>query len=854
MHKNRKPQSSQLKFLRSLVATAFIASGFFPFAPALSGSTTISNTATAEYDNPDGGPKIPATSNTVIVQVDEIVGISLTAQTPEDTTPATPIQVGDLLIYKFTITNTGNDPTTFRIPNTAKVSGPGTLSGTLPGGTANNLQYSTDGGTTWVNLSGTEVFTPSIAPNGTVLVRVPVTVSAGALPSANIDVTLGDTTNNSPTNTQNQQNLLLQSTSPITNDVYTKDNPDGVLGEAPGIMALTQEKEAATTGTAQVGAKNYALATLKKTGAVTTNTDPATITDDKVTYALSLKVENSDVTGNNFTHSALQGTSISLNTGTETRILISDAIPKDTVLDAVPIAPANWEVVYSTQDPNTIDAKAATWTRFSGTTVPAGVRRIGFINTNAITSIPADGSILSGFSVTVKVDGTPTAPLKIANIAQLFGSTVGNNAPVYEESGDKTPSNFNDPVGGIMSPPATTDTNNDGLPDQFPTTIDSGYVPDPNNINQGTETIPNGNDGSGPGGEANLITLNTSNLLNGPNGQPGAVGPTNNNDDFTNKSSTVPTGTAPGTLIDPSPVTFINTVENGSSIASDITLLPTPPSSPGTLPDNTTVTITYAGNTATYTYNQASGTFTRTSGTADVVINGLAANTTGNYTVVVDLPTNTQLSTDPGFEQGYPVPITAFIDSGDSGLDVNDAQNITIDRVYTGFLQLVKYSRILDANGNALTGARAGQSDFATTPGIGVPGDDVPRTPLAGEIIEYQIRYKNISIDPGSGSNNVILNVSGLKITEDGTGPNGNWALDQNSNGIIDTSNVLGSAVDSVPGDVDITYYNSAGTSIGDSSSTLPTTDVTKYVNTLKTTVQIAPGVQRTFTFQRKVN
>ena len=96
-------------------------------------------------------------------------------------------------------------------------------------------------------------------------------------------------------------------------------------------------------------------------------------------------------------------------------------------------------------------------------------------------------------------------------------------------------------------------------------------------------------------------------------------------------------------------------------------------------------------------------------------------------------------------EFGYPVYITASIDTNAD--NTSDSQNITIDRVYTGYLKLVKLSRVLPGTGPAVG---TGQDDFESTPatnGIDPNANvaDVPRTPAPGNIIEYQIRYKNIS-------------------------------------------------------------------------------------------------------------
>jgi hypothetical protein len=275
------------------------------------------------------------------------------------------------------------------------------------------------------------------------------------------------------------------------------------------------------------------------------------------------------------------------------------------------------------------------------------------------------------------------------------------------------------------------------------------------------------------------------------------------------------------------------------------------------LPDKTTVTITYNGLSAVYTYNQAgTGSFTTTA-TTPVTIPASAV-TVGirvGYGVEVNLPAGTKLSTDtlpdyPGdTEWGYPVPITATLGGS--------ATNVTIDRVYTGFLQLVKFSRILQ--GTSDQAVVPGQDNFESTPtyeyndGVNpvvnidpnsaVP--DVVRRPLPGNIIEYQIRYKNIS-DLQAGVGNVTLKAGNIVITEDGTLGTNNWAKDNDGDSIIDTSNVTNpQASDSNSGTIQ--FFPSVN-----QSGTTQATDVTKYVNTVNQI--ITPQGSGRFTFQRKVN
>ncbi len=245
----------------------------------------------------------------------------------------------------------------------------------------------------------------------------------------------------------------------------------------------------------------------------------------------------------------------------------------------------------------------------------ATVTRVGFVRTGSI----APGQTVNGFKVTVEVTSAD-ASVTVANVAQLFGESP-NDAPVYDESGDNNPSNYNDDGTPFYS--ANTDTDNDNVPDTLPpTSIDDGSI-DPNDPgddgdpNTNDIDIQNNNTGAGAGGEANVFTISqvgATSLLNGPKDSPDAVAENDNNKDFTNQSSLVPAGTAPGTAADPGPgidpdgVSFTNTVLNTGQAAADIVLQPIAPDTAADLPDNTVVTVTYDSQLATYTYS--GGTFT----------------------------------------------------------------------------------------------------------------------------------------------------------------------------------------------------------------------------------------------------
>lgn len=834
------------KLFRSLIATAFIANGFFPFvAPVLAqtkAGQVISNTATATYEDPNQpGTTINATSNTVTVTVAEVAGITVTnTGVPTDSTPADAIKVNDILTYTFTIKNVGNDPTKFRIPNLATTTGPGVVSG--------NLKYSTNGGTSYTDITSSEVITNSIPVGGTILVQVPVTVQAVANTGDIITVQLGDT----PGNAQNVPRVNNGG------DVYTVDNadPNTIVNEIAG-EPINGTREASAKQQSVIGSltKNLALATLLKTR---TNYDDKgslnSIIGDEITYGLSLRVESNDVTGLGITPNPLAGyTGISVDgDSTKNYILVSDVIPAGTVLAVAPAAPAGWTAVYSTvvvaATVKPTDAAVA-WTTTAPTDLTT-VKRVGFVkDTTATSSIPV-GTTVSGFSIKLAVPTGAASPLTISNIAQVVGQTPGG-LPVYDESGDQNPSNYNGVLGNMKPGVATTD----GILPTDAAAVTGGISDGiANPTTQGVDAS-NDNTGVGDGGEANVFVITailtgSASVLNGPLNAPGATGPDGTTaTDFTNKSSFIPAGTSPGSKIDPQALAFSNTVQNNGTTPGDVTLVPSVPANRLDLPTGTTVTITYNGLSAVYTYDQAgTGLFTTTA-TTPVTIPAVAVGASVGYGVEVNLPAGTKLSTDTltdytgDTEWGYPVPITATL---------NGATNVTIDRVYTGFLQLVKFSRILQ--GTSDQAVVTGQDNFESTPtyvnaGVNIDPNsavpDLPRTPLPGNIIEYQIRYKNIS-DLQAGVGNVTLKAGNIVITEDGTLGTNNWAKDNDGDSIIDTSNVTNpQASDSNSGTIQ--FFPSVN-----QSGTTQATDVTKYVNTVNQIIN--PQGSGRFTFQRKVN
>ncbi|WP_299487316.1 hypothetical protein [Acaryochloris sp. IP29b_bin.137] len=767
-----------------LTIAAILASSLLqPFLPAHSLGTPageqISNTATATYrEDPSSPTTINATSNTITVTVAEVAGVIAIPSGFTDSTGGA-VSSGDTLEFTFDITNIGNAPTNLFIPGINNL------------GTENFVPSAVQ----IVNASGTVLET--VPPGGSTLsalsisgladldsdqilkVRVTGTPAAGTPGGADVGVTLGDTgpNNNNPVSTQNQPD---NADGPRANEIRTIDaNPGNGVPE-------NGEREASATNSIPFGnsIKTMALATVTKT---VSNLNPgltAAANDDLVTYDLGMTVENTSPNAA-FLPGTLEGTPIRVNGSVVPRILVSDAIPVGTQLSSVDSIPANWQAIYATTPTGTA-ATAAAW--FTTPPPLTSVTRIGFIYTAGPT-ISRNNSY-SPFRFTVVTAGLPANGGQINNIAQVFGETFGDSANevVYDESGDSHPNNFND----NQTPPDSTGSNYD------PNT-DIGVA---NPVTQGTDTEDN-NSGSGPKGEVNVIRLgevaSSDDIFNGPVGVPRAGGPLGDNDDFTNRSTDIPAGFGPTDTFDPAPSTFANSVQNPASTGSisDVTLQPiSPTQAEGAdestqtgqyganedIPNGTIVTIAYDPDgtpdngdelTATYRWNSTTNTFgligSTTGGAADgipkhVNIGSLPAGRTVDYQVTIDLPEGVRVNDD------IPIPLLAFPDDdpvNNPGFTGETTNNITIDRLYTGFLRVTKEVQVLDANEEVI---QAWTADQTILDGINNQLD---------HLIEYRITYENIST-PAVGNGNVTLTVPDLTLVEDGTATVGeianNWA------------------------------------------------------------------------------
>lgn len=426
-------------------------------------------------------------------------------------------------------------------------------------------------------------------------------------------------------------------------------------------------------------------------------------------------------------------------------------IPAQTALKAGQTFPAG--TLYSISALTDNPVSVAIWT----TSAPADlttVRRIAF---NRGASLAANNTCTSDITILVMINAAANANLPVLAIADSFANNTFNQ-PITDQSGDGDANLGN------------------GRADLSP--LNSN--PDGSNLSAA---------GSVDGDGVLLLTLigKLGAVLNGPNGAPGATGPSSNNDDFTNRSVTTGiAGVAPGGATTAAGTsTFTNTVQNTGN-ADDVYTLTV--ANFGSLPAGTSLLITTPSGSVTVNAGNASGSVTIS----------VARGASANYTVAYNLASGQTVLT------GYSAIIRA------TSANTPASSNDTIDRLYTGFLRLVKTVTVSNATG------------------VGGATDAVP-----GADLIYQIAYENVSSGGGVGS--VTLTASNIVISEDGDAGSNNWAAN--------TTQIVG-----VNGPVDST----TGVITDGDTVNGPVTATTTY---LKDSIpSLAPGANGTFTFRRRIN
>ncbi|MDT5270102.1 MAG: hypothetical protein QOH49_2288 [Acidobacteriota bacterium] len=370
--------------------------------------------------------------------------------------------------------------------------------------------------------------------------------------------------------------------------------------------------------------------------------------------------------------------------GSQTGVFVIAPVPSRTTFSSI-TPPAGVTVLYSTSALTTDPVTGATWT----TVAPpaASVTRVAF---NVGASLAAGASV-SNMQMVVTVNNGINASLPLYEIGDAFGKN-NVNANITDQSGDAVVNkgdgnaDFNEPRFGVDPLSATQ-----GF--QLPTTL-----------------------------------TQVGSVLLGPSGAPAAVGPTNNNDDYTNKS-VAPAAIAGlshlDTLASATSVDFTNTVQNTGN--ADDTFTFTAP----TVPAGFTVALSTNGGTS----------FTTLSGGGSTTL-AVAFGASANVIVRVTAPAGSAVLQSGGFG------VTVRATSGTTNTQSND----TRDNLYTGFLKLVKSVLVFNSTG------------------VGGATDAVP-----GADIEYTITYSNVSTG-GGGAGCVNLVASSVVISENGASAPNNWA------------------------------------------------------------------------------
>jgi hypothetical protein len=333
------------------------------------------------------------------------------------------------------------------------------------------------------------------------------------------------------------------------------------------------------------------------------------------------------------------------------------------------------------------------------TTSPLGTAPLSATWTSAA---PSPLTLATRVAFPVGVSGTLAAGATSAPINMIVTVPLGIDASVQmDEIGDAFGTNS---VGGSISDQSgdATSNNTDGNA----------------NFNEGYSA------GLGHGVIQQTPLKKNGAVLIGPSAAPAAVGPTDNNDDYSNKSvNTGIAGVAPGGVTSASgQLVYVNTIQNTGNTSDTFTI------DAPTVPAGFTVEVSTNGGTS----------YTTVSGGGSVSL-AIAFAASANINVRITAPLGQTVLT------GYDTIIRA------TSVATPASFNKTIDRLYTGFVRLDKAFTVANATG------------------VGGATDPVP-----GAVITYNITYTNVSTSNGD-ANCVKLTASNVVITEDGLAAPNNW-------------------------------------------------------------------------------
>ncbi len=333
------------------------------------------------------------------------------------------------------------------------------------------------------------------------------------------------------------------------------------------------------------------------------------------------------------------------------------------------------------------------------TTSPLGTAPLSATWTSAA---PSPLTLATRVAFPVGVSGTLAAGATSAPINMIVTVPLGIDASVQmDEIGDAFGTNS---VGGSISDQSgdATSNNTDGNA----------------NFNEGYSA------GLGHGVIQQTPLKKSGAVLIGPSAAPAAVGPTDNNDDYSHKAvNTGIAGVAPGGVTTASgQIVYTNTIQNTGNTSDTFTI------DAPTVPAGFTVEVSTNGGTS----------YTTVSGGGSVSL-AIAFAASANINVRITAPLGQTVLT------GYDTIIRA------TSVATPASFNKTIDRLYTGFVRLDKAFTLANATG------------------VGGATDPAP-----GAVITYNITYTNVSTSNGD-ANCVKLTASSVVITEDGLAAPNNW-------------------------------------------------------------------------------
>ena len=662
------------------------------------GGTQIQNRASATYS--DGTNNYSTVSNIVTVTVANVSGLAIT---PDAGSNPSVVAGQNNVDFSFTVTNTSNYPNDVRFLQSGAsitVTGPASVQAAVVDANNNGLD-ATDPDIRG-NTGGDYTYGP-VARNGSFTVIVRVNVNAGAAPGSTINVRLGDASNGGPTfDNQVADNSAAEvrtstpsgTTAPVNNQ-----------SEARGDINATVQDDAQLQASLTVPAGPVALGS-------------------NITYTVGVTNTGARAAGSQ----TLQGAPAGSNTG----VFVVVPIPVNTLFNAIGALPPGVTVLYSTStlgadpvpgaDPPASGplSNAVAWQ--TAQPPAASVRRVAFRVAATLGAVGSGTESVNGIPLVLTVQTGIDASVPLYGIAEAFARN-SISAPITDQS-------------------------------DHPSSQVSGRGDGNANFNEPRYNTPDAPD-STKGLRLPTLLTQVGSVLLGPNGFPDAVGPTNNNDDYTNKSVAPPViaGLGFGASISTQGVVdFTNTVRNTGN--SNDTFVITAP----TVPSGFTVQVSTAGG--------APGTFTDITSAGASVSLAINFGQDANIVVRITAPVGTSVLA------GYDTIIRA------RSTVTNTSANDTINRLYTGFLRLTKSYTVSNTTG------RGGATDA-------VPGAE----------IEYSILYQNISST--GGTNCAQLTASSVMITEDGNALPNNWGTT--------TSQVVGSSSDTRGGTI---TGDSAGSSL----------------------------------------